>query len=160
MNNKKYDSSIFIADGAKVIGDVEIGNNSSIWYNAVVRADNHNIIIGKGTNIQDNAVLHVDKDDILKIGSNVTIGHSAIVHGCTIEDNCIIGMGSIIMNGSIIGKNCIIGAGALITERTVIPEGSIVIGSPGRVLRSVTSDEEEKITQSAIHYMELAKMYM
>lgn len=160
MNNKKYNSSIFIADGAKVVGDVEIGNNSSIWYNAVVRADNHNIIIGKGTNIQDNAVLHVDKDDILKIGSNVTIGHSAIVHGCTIEDNCIIGMGSIIMNGSVIGKNCIIGAGALITERTVIPEGSIVIGSPGRVLRSVTSDEEEKITQSAIHYMELAKMYM
>lgn len=160
MNNKKYDSSIFIADGAKIIGDVEIGNNSSIWYNAVVRADNHNIIIGKGTNIQDNAVLHVDKDDILKIGSNVTIGHSAIVHGCTIEDNCIIGMGSIIMNGSVIGKNCIIGAGALITERTVIPEGSIVIGSPGRVLRSVTSDEEVKISQSAIHYMELAKMYM
>ncbi|MBQ0027734.1 MAG: gamma carbonic anhydrase family protein [Lachnospiraceae bacterium] len=160
MNNKKYDSSIFIADGAKIVGDVEIGNNSSIWYNAVVRADNHNIIIGKGTNIQDNAVLHVDKDDILKIGSNVTIGHSAIVHGCTIEDNCIIGMGSIIMNGSVIGKNCIIGAGALITERTVIPEGSIVIGSPGRVLRSVTSDEEVKISQSAIHYMELAKMYM
>lgn len=160
MDKMTFDSSIFIADGAKVIGDVKLGNNCSVWYNAVIRADNHNIIIGEGTNIQDNVVLHVDKDDILRIGNNVTVGHGAIVHGCTIEDNCIIGMGSIIMNGAVVGRNCIIGAGTLITEGTVIPEGSIVIGSPSRILRQASDEDIKKISQSAVHYMELAKAYM
>lgn len=157
---KEYDSSIFIAEGARVVGDIEMGKNCSVWFNAVIRADNHNIIIGEGTNIQDNVVLHVDKDDILRIGSNVTIGHGAIVHGCTISDNCIIGMGSIIMNGAVVGKNCIVGAGALVTEGTVIPDNSIVVGSPCKKIKDVSREGEEQIAHSAKHYIELAKTYM
>lgn len=160
IENNTFDSSVFIADGAKVVGDVKLGNECSVWFNAVVRADNHNIIIGEGTNIQDNAVLHVDEADILSIGRHVTVGHSAIVHGCTIDDNCIIGMGAIIMNGARVGKNCIVGAGTLITENKIIPDNSIVVGSPYRILKEVTDADIEKIENSALHYIRLAKKYM
>lgn len=158
--SKEFDSSIFIADGAKIIGNVTMGKECSVWYNAVIRADNNTIIIGEGTNIQDNAVLHLDEDDIINIGNHVTIGHGAIVHGCTIADNCIIGMGSIIMNGAKIGKNCIIGAGAIVTERKEIPDNSVVIGAPGKVTKQLKDDEIAKTKQSALHYIELAKRYM
>ena len=160
IESKKFDSSIFIADGAKIIGNVTMGKECSVWYNAVIRADNNTIIIGEGTNIQDNAVLHLDEGDIINIGNHVTIGHGAIVHGCTIADNCIIGMGSIIMNGAKIGKNCIIGAGAIVTERKEIPDNSVVIGAPGKVTKQLKDDEIAKTKQSALHYFELAKRYM
>ncbi len=115
------------------------------------------IQIGSGTNIQDNAVVHVDKDFSVHIGENVTVGHSAIVHGCKIGDNSLIGMGSIILNGAVVGKNCIVGAGALITQNTVIPDNSLVIGSPAKVVRKVTEDEIKEIYLNAIMYQEEAK---
>ena len=130
---RKIDKSVFIAPGAQVIGDVTIGSDSGIWYNAVVRGDSKEIHIGKRTNIQDLAVLHVDKEYQLTVGNNVTIGHSAIVHGCSVGDNVLVGMGAIIMNGAHIGNNCIVGAGALVTENTVIPDGMIAYGNPAKV---------------------------
>lgn len=160
IDNLKIDSSVFVADGAKIIGNVTIGEDSSVWYNAVLRSDGGPIIIGKSCSVQDNAVLHMEEKYPLTIGNNVTIGHGAIVHGCTVENNCIIGMGSIIMNGALIGHDCIIGAGALITENDVIPDYSVVIGQPGRIIRKTTPEDSEKIVANAAHYVELAKKYM
>ena len=122
----------FIAPGAVVLGDVTIGENSGIWYNAVVRGDGDSIVIGKESNIQDNAVVHLGSGYPVEIGDHVTIGHGAIVHGCKIGDNTMIGMGAILMNGCKIGKNCIIGAGALVTQNVEIPDNSLVVGNPGK----------------------------
>ena len=127
----------FVASGAKVIGNVELGENVGIWFNAVVRADKSKIHIGNNSNIQDNCTVHVEKDLNVYIGDGVTVGHNAIVHGCTVGDNTLIGMGAIIMNRAIIGKNCIIGAGAIVTENAVIPDNSLVIGAPGKVKREL-----------------------
>jgi len=153
-------SSVYIGDGSQIIGDVTILDNASIWHNAVLRADLSPILVGKGSNIQDNATVHVERERPTLIGENVTIGHNAIIHACTIEDNVLIGMGAIILNGVCIRKNCLIGAGSLVTENKEIPEGSLVFGSPGKVIRSLTSEEIEKITVSGNHYQELAKKYM
>lgn len=157
---KNIDPSVFIADGARIIGNVTIGKNSSVWFNAVIRADNQQVVIGSGSNIQDNAVLHMDLGYPLYIGNNVTIGHGAIVHGCRVEDNCILGMGCIVMNGAHIGSGSIIGAGALVTENTIIPENSIVLGSPGKVKREATESDQKMIEDNAIHYVEMAKDYL
>lgn len=151
--------NVFIAEGAKVLGDVRIGDNSSIWFNAVVRADKDVITIGKNTNVQDNAVLHLDPDGKLEIGDCVTIGHSAIVHGCKVGDNTLIGMGAIVMNHAVIGDNCIIGAATLVTEGMVIPDGSVVIGSPAKIKRSVSEEDIEKIHANALTYVKEAKMF-
>jgi carbonic anhydrase/acetyltransferase-like protein (isoleucine patch superfamily) len=132
---------IFIAQGAAVIGDVTINENVGIWYNATVRADSGSIFIGKNTNIQDNCVIHTAHGYSVHIGEGVTVGHSAIVHGCTVGDNTLIGMGSIIMNGAKIGSNCIIGAGSLVTEHTEIPDNSVVFGSPAKIKRAITPEE-------------------
>lgn len=153
------DSSVFVADGAKIIGNVTIGRDCGIWYNAVIRSELQPVIIGDGSNVQDNAVLHLDPWCTLTIGKNVTIGHSAVVHGCTIEDNCIIGMGSIIMNDAVIGEGSIIGAGAVVTENTVIPRRSIVVGSPAKVLKECSDEAYEKIKLNASHYVDIAKKY-
>lgn len=153
------DTNVFIAEGAKIVGNVQIAANCGIWFNAVLRADNEPITIGENSNVQDNAVIHMGKNYPVVIGKNVTIGHSAMVHGCTIEDNCIIGIGSIIMNGAHIGSGSIVGAGALVTENTIIPPGSIVMGTPGKVKRSCTDKDLEKIKKNALHYVELAKEY-
>lgn len=153
------DKSVYIADGAKVVGDVEIGKNSSVWFNAVIRADSDNVKIGENSNVQDNAVVHTSKDFGVRIGDNVTIGHGAIVHGCTVEDNVLIGMGAIVLDGAVIEKNCIIGAGSLVTQTKVIPAGSLAFGNPIRVLRQLTDDEIRSITDNAISYVNKSKNY-
>ncbi len=154
---QNIDSSVFLADGTQIIGDVEIKENSSIWYNAVVRGDTNLIKIGKNTNVQDNVVLHVNRDRGLFIGDNVTIGHGAIVHGCTVGNNVLIGMGAIVLDGVTIGDNCIIGAGSLITMNKEIPEKSMVYGNPAKVIRQLTDEEVLSIKESAKHYSEEAK---
>ena len=156
---KMIDKSVFIADGAKVIGDVEISKNGSVWFNAVIRADLGSVKIGENSNVQDNAVVHTSKDFGVQIGDNVTIGHSAIVHGCTVGNNVLIGMGAIVLDGAVIEDNCIIGAGTLVTHGKVIPEGSLAYGNPVKVVRQLTDDEIRSITDNAISYAEKAKNY-
>ena len=153
----KIAETVFLAPGAKVVGDVKVGENSSIWYNAVLRGDTNPIIIGENTNVQDNAVLHVNRKRGLFIGKNVTIGHGAIVHGCTVGNNVLIGMGSIILDGVEIEDHCIIGAGSLVTANKVIPEGSMVYGNPAKVIRMLTEEEKESILVSAKNYCEVAQ---
>lgn len=142
----------FIAETADIIGDVTIGKGSSIWYGAVARGDMEYIKIGKYTNIQDNASLHVDMDKPLEIGDYTTVGHNAVVHGCKIGNNCIIGMGAIILNGAVVGDNCIIGAGSVVTEGANIPPNSLVIGIPGKVRRQLNESEAESLKENAIEY--------
>lgn len=149
------EKQIFIAPGAYVGGDVTLGNQIGIWYNAVVRGDSGSITIGDKSNVQDNCTIHTDPGHNVVIGEKVTIGHNAIVHGCTIGDNTIVGMGSILLNGAVIGKNCIIGAGALVTGKTVIPDNSLAFGNPAKVIRQLTDDEIESNHKNALHYVEL-----
>lgn len=149
--------TVFIAPGAQVLGDVTIGEDSGVWYNAVVRGDRGPITIGCGTNIQDNAVVHTGTDYPVAIGDHVTVGHGAIVHGCTVGDQSLIGMGAILMNGCVIGRNCIIGAGALVTQKVVIPDNSLVLGNPGKVKRAVTEDELKISLENAEQYVREAK---
>lgn len=153
MLTPNIDASVFVAKGAVVLGDVTIEKNCSIWYNATVRSTENYIKIGEGSNVQDNAVIHVSPDYPTTIGSYVTIGHGAIIHGCTIDDNTLIGMGAIILNGAKIGKNCIIAAGSLIPQNKIIPDNSLVMGSPGKIVRQVTEDEILKNTKNAEEYI-------
>ncbi len=153
MQKPNIDSSAFIAKGAVVLGDVTIKKNCSIWYNATIRCTEAPITIGEGSNVQDNAVIHVSHNYPTTIGSYVTIGHGAIIHGCTIKDNALIGMGAIILNGAKIGKNCIIAAGALVPQNKVIPDNSLVMGSPGKVIRQVTEEEILKNKLNAEEYI-------
>ena len=150
------DSNVFIAPGAQIIGDVSIKSGSSIWYNAVLRGDKGAICIGSNTNIQDLVMVHVSKNTSTVIGDNVTVGHGAIIHGCTIEDNVLIGMGSIILDRAQIGKNSIVGAGSLVTQGKCFPEGSLILGSPARVKRPLTAEEIENVQSSAKNYAALA----
>ena len=161
LENKivKNEGKNWVAPNATVIGDVTLKNNSSIWFNTVLRGDIENITVGEGSNVQDGSVLHTDPGYPLKIGSGVTIGHLVMLHGCQIGDDCLIGIGSIILNGAKIGKNSIIGANALVTENKNIPENSLVIGSPGKVVRQVTAEEISAIKENAIHYQENWKKY-
>lgn len=147
---------VYMAEGARIVGDVSIGANCSIWYNAVIRGDSNTIVIGKNTNVQDNAVLHVSHRYALSIGDNVTIGHGAIVHGCTIGNNVLIGMGAIVLDGADVGDNCIIGAGALVTQNKVIPEGSLCFGNPAKVVREITDEEKASILKNANEYSDEA----
>ena len=156
---KSIDKSVFIADGAKVIGNVEIGENSSIWFNAVIRADSDTVKIGENTNIQDNAVIHTSRDFGVNIGDNVTIGHGAIVHGCTIGNNVMIGMGAIVLDGAVIEENCIIGAGTLVTQGKVIPSGSLAFGNPVKVVRQLSEKEIKSILDNAVSYVNKADEY-
>ena len=151
MNNE---AKIF--DGAKVIGDVKLESNVSIWYNAVVRGDQAPISIDENSNVQDNCVVHVSKGYPVKIGKNVSIGHGAIIHGCTIEDNVLVGMGAIILNGAKISKNCLVGAGALVTENKEFPEGSLIIGSPAKAVRQLSPEQIKGIQENADEYINLA----
>ena len=148
----------FIAPSASVIGSVILHDNVSIWFSAVVRGDNEPIRIGDSTNIQDGAVLHTDPGAPLTIGNNVTVGHLAMLHGCTIGDNCLIGIHSVILNHAVIGNNCLIGANTLITKNTVIPDNSLVL--PGKVLRTLKVEEIEAIRVNANHYVEHLKRYL
>lgn len=144
---------IYIAANATVVGDVTLGDRVNIWYNAVLRGDSGAITVGEGTNIQDGAILH----EQTTLGKNCTVGHGAIVHGCTVGDNCVIGMGAIILNGAVIGSNCIVGAGALVTGKMNAPDGSLILGSPAKVVKEVTADQIADNAHSAAHYVELAQ---
>ena len=149
----------FVADNATVRGNVTIGEGAGIYFGAVLRAETDPITVGPGSNIQDNCVLHADPGFPTKVGRDCTVGHAAILHGCTIGDNTLVGMGAIILNGAVVGKNCIIGAGALIPQNAVIPDGSLVVGMPGKVRRSVTEEEIATNRASAQMYMEEAAEY-
>ncbi|MHB1099613.1 MAG: gamma carbonic anhydrase family protein [Burkholderiales bacterium] len=149
----------FVAENATVVGNVVLGNNVSIWFGAVVRGDVDSIRIGENTNIQDGAVLHVDAGSPLEIGRGVTVGHAAVLHGCTVGDDTLIGIRSVVLNGAKIGKNCLIGANTLVTEGKIVPDGSLVVGSPGKVIRELTAAEIEAIRANARHYVENADQY-
>jgi carbonic anhydrase/acetyltransferase-like protein (isoleucine patch superfamily) len=150
-------SGFYAADGSRIVGDVTLGSGCSVWYNAVIRGDENKVTVGENTNIQDNAVIHAGPVAPVNIGSGVTVGHGAIVHGCTVGDNSLIGMGSIVMNNAVIGQNCIIGAGSLVTEGMNIPDGSVAFGSPARVHHATTADEAEGNRRNAAMYSEMGK---
>jgi gamma-carbonic anhydrase len=146
-------AGVYVARGAVVIGAVALGDHSSVWYNAVLRGDINEIIVGHHTNIQDNAVLHLEDDLPCRVGNYVTIGHSAIVHACTVGDQTLIGMGAVVLDGARIGRQCLIGARALVTQRTEIPDGSLVLGSPAKVVRPLTDEERQRLKLSAEKYV-------
>ena len=149
----------YIAPGAVLIGSVELGDNCSVWFNAVIRGDNDDIVIGDGSNVQDGCVLHVDKGYPLSIGRNVTIGHKVMLHGCSIGDGSLIGMNAVVLNGATIGKKCLIGANALVTEGTQVPDGSLVLGSPGKVIKPLDEKAFNMMSSSARHYQEKIALY-
>lgn len=159
MKKPTISDSAFIAPGAVVLGDITVEANCSIWFHTTVRGERAPIHIGEGSNIQDNCVIHVDEDFDVQIGRGVTIGHSAVIHGCHIGDNSLIGMGAILLNGASIGKNCIIGAGALITQNCIIPDNSLVIGTPAVVRRMITPKEAVTNQKNALHYVNEAAEY-
>lgn len=152
-------ASAWVADSAQVMGEVEIGENSSLWFGAIVRGDTETIRIGDNTNIQDGSVLHADVGMPLTIGNNVTVGHQVMLHGCTVGDGALIGIGAIVLNGAKIGKGCIVGAGALVTEGKEFPDGSMILGSPAKAVRELTPAQKEGLIKSAIHYVENAALY-
>lgn len=153
IKNAKVSPSAWVAHSADVIGNVEIGDECGIWYNATVRGDLNKITIGAGSNIQDGAVVHCDVHNPCTIGSMVSVGHNAVVHGCTIGNKTLVGMGAILLNGCKIGDNCIIGAGSLVTEGKEIPSGSLALGSPAKVVRKLTEEEIKELETNAMTYM-------
>ena len=147
------DGDFWVSETAQLIGNVTIGNNTGIWFGAILRGDNEPIYIDEDTNIQENTVIHVDKGACVKIGSGCTIGHKSIIHGCRIGNNTLIGMGSIILNHASIGNNCLVDAGSLVTEGRIFPDNSLIIGSPAKFKRELTNDEVEQNKWSAQHYI-------
>ncbi len=152
--------SVWIAPGAHVMGDVVLGEKTGVWFGAVLRGDNTTITIGEGTNIQDHVMVHVDAGFPATLGKGCTVGHRAIIHGCTIGNNTLIGMGAIVLNGAKIGDNCIIGAGALVTEGKEIPDGSLVVGTPGKVIRQLDDATIEGLRRQALGYVGNAEKFM
>lgn len=152
-------SSAWVADSARVIGDVTLGEDSSVWFGTVVRGDTATITIGSGTNIQDGSVLHADVGKPLTIGDHVTVGHKVMLHGCTVGDGSLIGIGAVVLNGARIGKHCLVGAGSLVTEGKEFPDGSMILGSPAKVVRSLTPEQIAALEASAQHYMDNARRY-
>ncbi|MGH1460702.1 MAG: gamma carbonic anhydrase family protein [Neptuniibacter sp.] len=144
----------FVAENATVIGNVELLDKSSIWFNVVIRGDNDPIVIGEGSNVQDGAVLHTDPGFPLTIGKNVTIGHQAMLHGCEVGDGSLIGIGAVVLNGVKIGKGCLIGAKALVTEGMVIPDYSLVVGSPAKIKRTISEEQVAGLNANAEHYVD------
>ncbi|SVC15582.1 uncharacterized protein METZ01_LOCUS268436 [marine metagenome] len=158
-NVPEINADSWVAPNAIIIGKVKLEKNSSIWFNAVLRGDIEKIVIGENSNIQDGSVLHTDPGCPLTVGKGVTVGHMVMLHGCEISDDTLIGIGSTILNKAKIGKNCIIGANTLVTENKTIPDNSLVLGSPGKVIRKVTDDEIKVICENAKHYVENSKRY-
>ena len=152
-------ASAWVADSAQVMGTVNIGDDASIWFGTVVRGDTSSITIGEGSNVQDASVLHADLGMPLVIGRHVTVGHRVMLHGCTIGDESLIGIGAIVLNGAKIGKNCLVGAGALVTEGKEFPDGSMIIGSPARVVKQLTPEQMQGLRQSAQHYIDNAHRF-
>ena len=160
-HNPEIGEGVYISPGASVIGKVRLGANANIWFGAVLRGDVGSIEVGENTNIQDLSVVHVTEELFdTTIGKNVTIGHRAIIHGCTIHDNVLIGMGAIVMDGAVIEPYSLIGAGAVVTPGTVIPSGSLAVGSPARVVRALKDNERKELDKSARHYVSVAGHYM
>lgn len=153
-------ASAYIAASADVIGRVTLGEESSIWYHAVLRGDINEITIGPRSNIQDNVVVHLADDYGCHVGELVTVGHSAVIHACTIKDEVLVGMGAIILDGAVVGERSIIGAGALVTGGTIIPPGSLVIGSPAKVVRTLSLDEQSKVKSWAEKYVTVSRKYL
>lgn len=150
----------FIADNATLIGSVVLEPNASVWFNAVIRADNDVIVIGENSNVQDGAILHTDAGIRLEIGRGVTVGHKAMLHGCTIGDHTLIGINAVVLNGARIGKHCLIGANALVPENAEIPDGSLVMGSPARVKRKLTDKQKRMLEGAADQYVANARRYL
>lgn len=155
--NPNIDESCFVADSADIIGKVWLSKQSSVWYNCVIRGDVNNITIGENTNIQDGTIIHTDGDYPTDIGNNVTIGHKAIIHGCTLKDNVLVGMGAIVLNGAVVEENVLIGAGSIVTPGKRFPSGTLVLGAPAKVVRELTEEEINSIKESSNHYVELGK---
>tara|TARA_B100001093_G_scaffold477171_1_gene504189 strand:- start:169 stop:690 length:522 start_codon:yes stop_codon:yes gene_type:complete len=155
----QVNDTAWIAPDANIIGMVILRENTSVWFSATLRGDNEVIDIGVGSNIQENTIMHTDIGYPLTVGENCTIGHKSMLHGCKIGNNSLIGMGAIILNGATIGNNCLIGAGALITENKVIPDGSLVMGSPGKIVRQLDAETIQGLRNSALHYQENARRF-
>lgn len=149
----KIDSTVFIAESADIVGKVTIEKNANIWYNVVIRADEQDIIIGENTNIQDGSVVHVGNESTTVIGKNVTVGHKALIHGCKIGDNTLIGMGSIVLDNAEIGDYTLLGAGSLVPPGKKIPSGVLAMGSPAKVIRELSNEEKENLIKSALKYI-------
>jgi carbonic anhydrase/acetyltransferase-like protein (isoleucine patch superfamily) len=153
------DDEYWIAPNAAVIGNVILKKNASIWFGAVLRGDNDPVVVGENSNVQDNSVLHTDTGSPLTIGANVTIGHLVMLHGCTIGEGSLIGIGSVVLNGAKIGRNCLVGAGSLITEGKTFPDNAMIMGSPARVVRDLTPEQVGGLAASAMHYVENWRRY-
>lgn len=149
----------FVADSAQVVGRVTLGEGSSVWFNTVIRADNEPMTIGAGSNIQDGSVLHSDTGFPLSVGERVTVGHQVVLHGCTVGDESLIGIGAVVLNGAKIGKHCIVGAGSLVTEGKEFPDGSMILGSPAKVVRQLTPEQIDGLRRSAQHYIANAQRF-
>lgn len=155
----KTDKAEFIAENSVIVGDVTLGEGSSVWYGAVIRGDDESISVGKNSNIQDNCTVHCTPGYPVKIGDNVTVGHNAVVHGCEIGNGSLIGMNATVMNGAVLGKNCLVGAGALVTEHKVFPDNSLIIGVPAKAAGVLKEEDVQKLLQNASHYADKAKKY-
>ena len=153
------DASAWVADSAQVVGNVRLGPDSSIWFGVVARGDTDTITIGRGTNIQDNSVLHADPGMPLVIGDNVSVGHQVMLHGCTVGDGSLIGIGAVVLNGARIGKNCLVGACALVTEGKEFPDGSMILGSPAKAVRQLSAEQIAGLEKIAGHYIDNARRY-
>ncbi len=151
--------SAWVADNAQVMGDVALGEGASVWFGATVRGDTETITIGEGSNVQDGSVLHADHGFPLTIGARVTVGHQVMLHGCTIGDESLIGIGAVVLNGARIGRHCLVGAGSLVTEGKEFPDGSMILGCPAKVVRELTPEQIEGLRMSAAHYIENARRY-
>jgi carbonic anhydrase/acetyltransferase-like protein (isoleucine patch superfamily) len=151
--------SAWVAESAQVIGDVELADEVSIWFGAVIRGDMDSIRIGRRTNIQDLSVLHADAGMPLTLGEDVTVGHQVMLHGCTVGDGSLIGIGAVVLNGARIGKGCLVGAGSLVTEGKAFPDGSMILGSPAKVVRQLSPEQLEGLRQSARHYVDNARRF-
>lgn len=157
----RFGAEVYVSDTAAVVGDVTLGDGASIWFGASLRGDVHWIEVGVGSNVQDNATVHVSRGTHpCRIGGGVTIGHNAVVHGCTVEDDVLVGMGAVILDGAVIGRGSLIGAGALVTGGTVVPPRSLVVGAPARVVRPLTEEEVERNRANAAHYVRMSRMYL
>ena len=157
MENNK--DSIVICPGAQVIGDVELGEDVSVWHGAVIRGDTDSITIGNRSNVQDNCVVHCTKGFPVEIGENVSVGHGAVVHGCRLDDNVLIGMNATVLNGAHISKNSIVGAGAVVSEGKEFPEGSLILGVPAKAVKEISPQQKEMIQNNADNYVRLSKQY-
>lgn len=158
-SNPDIHPTSFVAEGAVLVGAVEVGAESSIWYGSILRGDINRIVVGAQSNVQDGCVLHVSDDQACILGERVTVGHRAVVHACTVEDEVLIGMGAIILDGAVIGARSVIAAGALVTKGKIIPEGSLVVGSPARVVRTLTAEEQSANARLALKYVAISRKY-